>query len=201
MVVGHDLAAGQQLQHVVPPHTWFGAVPGDVTKQEGAAQWALVGCTVAPGGQGLAWRLGGDGLRTAVACRAGLGWYCWLCAARREHACTPCPTSYADTMLTSHCNFSCPSLSLQALSFRPLSLATKRGCLQSFPRQRRGLSASWLTDACLRRFLAVPDDGSSVFCSACATQTCEGCSKVKQAASSGGCQRTKAALPALSRHS
>lgn len=58
MVVGHDLAAGQQLQHVVPPHTWFGAVPGDVTKQEGAAQWALVGCTVAPGFEFSAFEFG-----------------------------------------------------------------------------------------------------------------------------------------------
>ncbi|PRW57882.1 cupin family [Chlorella sorokiniana] len=41
--LGSDLSAGQQLQHVVPPHTWFGAAPA-----EGTA-WALVGCTVAPG--------------------------------------------------------------------------------------------------------------------------------------------------------
>lgn len=64
-VVGHDLAAGQQLQHVVPPNTWFGAVPGDATQQEGAAQWALVGCTVAPGEQGVA-RLGPGGCNWAA---------------------------------------------------------------------------------------------------------------------------------------
>lgn len=41
--LGSSLSAGQRLQHVVPPHTWFGAAPA-----EGTA-WALVGCTVAPG--------------------------------------------------------------------------------------------------------------------------------------------------------
>ena len=42
-VLGINLAAGQQLQHVVPPGVWFGAAPC-----EGTA-YALVGCTVAPG--------------------------------------------------------------------------------------------------------------------------------------------------------
>jgi predicted cupin superfamily sugar epimerase len=42
-VLGTDLAAGQVPQHVVPPGTWFGAAPCDGT------EWALVGCTVAPG--------------------------------------------------------------------------------------------------------------------------------------------------------
>jgi len=42
-VLGHDLAGGQRLQHVVAPGTWFGAAPCDGT------DWALVGCTVAPG--------------------------------------------------------------------------------------------------------------------------------------------------------
>lgn len=41
--LGSDLAAGQALQHVVPPGTWFGAAPAEGTR------WALVGCTVAPG--------------------------------------------------------------------------------------------------------------------------------------------------------
>lgn len=41
--LGRDLAAGQRLQHVVPPRVWFGAAPADGT------EWALVGCTVAPG--------------------------------------------------------------------------------------------------------------------------------------------------------
>lgn len=36
-VVGGDLAAGQRLQHVVQPGTWFGATPCDGTA------WALVG--------------------------------------------------------------------------------------------------------------------------------------------------------------
>lgn len=42
-VLGHDLGAGQVLQHVVSPGVWFGAAPCDGT------EWALVGCTVAPG--------------------------------------------------------------------------------------------------------------------------------------------------------
>ena len=52
--VGRDLAAGQRLQHVVPPGTWFGAAPAEGT------EWALVGCTVAPGG-----------VRCAALCCAG----------------------------------------------------------------------------------------------------------------------------------
>ncbi len=40
-VVGPDVAAGHKLQHAVPAGAWFGAEPlGD---------FALVGCTVAPG--------------------------------------------------------------------------------------------------------------------------------------------------------
>jgi hypothetical protein len=42
-VLGGDLLAGQRLQHVVPPGCWFGAAPCDGT------EYALVGCTVAPG--------------------------------------------------------------------------------------------------------------------------------------------------------
>lgn len=42
-VLGRDLAAGEKLQHVVPPGTWFGAAPCEGT------EYALVGCTVAPG--------------------------------------------------------------------------------------------------------------------------------------------------------
>ncbi|KAL4425440.1 hypothetical protein ABPG75_009456 [Micractinium tetrahymenae] len=57
-VVGPDLAAGHQLQHVVPANTWFGAVPGDATQEGGAAQWALVGCTVAPGFEFSAFEFG-----------------------------------------------------------------------------------------------------------------------------------------------
>jgi len=54
-VVGRDLAAGQKLQHVVPPNTWFGAVPGDASAGPPASgaegtDFSLVGCTVAPGG-------------------------------------------------------------------------------------------------------------------------------------------------------
>ncbi|MEM8559241.1 MAG: cupin domain-containing protein [Bacteroidota bacterium] len=41
--LGLDLAAGQRPQHVVPGGVWFGA-----TVDEGA-DYALVGCTVAPG--------------------------------------------------------------------------------------------------------------------------------------------------------
>lgn len=43
VVLGPDLASGQRLQHVVKARTWFGAYPNAGTN------YALVGCTVAPG--------------------------------------------------------------------------------------------------------------------------------------------------------
>jgi predicted cupin superfamily sugar epimerase len=39
--LGPNLAAGEQPQAVVPPHSWQSA--------ESAGDWTLVGCTVAPG--------------------------------------------------------------------------------------------------------------------------------------------------------
>ena len=39
--LGPDLAAGEQPQAIVPPHTWQSA--------ESSGDWTLVGCTVAPG--------------------------------------------------------------------------------------------------------------------------------------------------------
>jgi hypothetical protein len=42
-ILGQDMAAGQELQHVVPAGYWFGARPA-----EGSA-YSFVGCTVAPG--------------------------------------------------------------------------------------------------------------------------------------------------------
>jgi predicted cupin superfamily sugar epimerase len=39
--LGPDLAAGEQPQAIVPPHTWQSA--------ESTGDWTLVGCTVAPG--------------------------------------------------------------------------------------------------------------------------------------------------------
>lgn len=42
-VLGTDLAQGQRPQHVVPAGRWFGAAPA------AAADYALVGCSVAPG--------------------------------------------------------------------------------------------------------------------------------------------------------
>ena len=42
-LLGQDLAAGQELVHVVPGGGWFGAMPCPETS------YALVGCTVAPG--------------------------------------------------------------------------------------------------------------------------------------------------------
>jgi hypothetical protein len=42
-VLGPDIKAGQKLQHVVPAGSWFGAWPEEGT------EYALVGCTVAPG--------------------------------------------------------------------------------------------------------------------------------------------------------
>lgn len=43
VVLGPDLLKGQRLQHVVKAGTWFGAYPNTET------DYALVGCTVAPG--------------------------------------------------------------------------------------------------------------------------------------------------------
>jgi predicted cupin superfamily sugar epimerase len=43
IVLGNDLAAGHQLQHVVPAGYWFGAYPNV------GSEFSLVGCTVAPG--------------------------------------------------------------------------------------------------------------------------------------------------------
>jgi predicted cupin superfamily sugar epimerase len=40
-LIGPDLEAGHKLQHAVPAGAWFGAEP--------VADFALVGCTVAPG--------------------------------------------------------------------------------------------------------------------------------------------------------
>lgn len=40
-LIGPDLAAGHKLQHAVPAGAWFGAEP--------LGEFALVGCTVAPG--------------------------------------------------------------------------------------------------------------------------------------------------------
>jgi hypothetical protein len=71
--VGSDLAAGQRLQHVVPPGTWFGAAPADGT------EWALVGCTVAPGGVHCA-------LLCARACQCS-GCLPWLPACVGMHIC------------------------------------------------------------------------------------------------------------------
>lgn len=42
-ILGPDVVAGQKLQHVVPHGVWFGAHPNPGT------EFALVGCTVAPG--------------------------------------------------------------------------------------------------------------------------------------------------------
>ena len=39
--LGANLAAGEQPQAIVPPHTWQAA--------ESSGDWTLVGCTVAPG--------------------------------------------------------------------------------------------------------------------------------------------------------
>ncbi len=45
--LGRDLAAGDSLQAVAPAGCWFGAeLPGE---GEGEGEYALVGCTVAPG--------------------------------------------------------------------------------------------------------------------------------------------------------
>lgn len=43
VVLGHDLAAGQQVQVLIPAGSWFGAYPSE------GCRYALVGCTVAPG--------------------------------------------------------------------------------------------------------------------------------------------------------
>ena len=43
IVLGQDILKGQHVQHVVPAGYWFGAYPNPGT------DYALVGCTVAPG--------------------------------------------------------------------------------------------------------------------------------------------------------
>jgi predicted cupin superfamily sugar epimerase len=45
--LGHDVASGEQLQHVVPAGHWFAAQPAPSTPP--STHYALVGCTVAPG--------------------------------------------------------------------------------------------------------------------------------------------------------
>ncbi len=40
--LGHDVAAGNVLQHVIPAGTWFGCYPE-------TDEFCLIGCTVAPG--------------------------------------------------------------------------------------------------------------------------------------------------------
>jgi uncharacterized protein len=42
-ILGSDIVAGQQLQHTVPKYTWQGS------KLIAGGQFALMGCTVAPG--------------------------------------------------------------------------------------------------------------------------------------------------------
>ena len=43
IVLGHDVQAGQKVQHVVPAGFWFGASPNS------GSRFSFVGCTVAPG--------------------------------------------------------------------------------------------------------------------------------------------------------
>lgn len=45
IVLGADFAAGQHLQHVVPPHEWQAATP----IADGTHGYTLVSCVVAPG--------------------------------------------------------------------------------------------------------------------------------------------------------
>lgn len=52
VTLGHDLAAGEQCQVVVPARNWQGA------RVKPAGQWALMGCTVAPGFEFADWELG-----------------------------------------------------------------------------------------------------------------------------------------------
>ena len=92
--VGSDLAAGQRLQHVVPPGTWFGAAPAEGT------EWALVGCTVAPGGVRCALLYSpACSWRTLPCLPAG-----WACA---SVACPACPfledTGVSDLMRVFEC--------------------------------------------------------------------------------------------------
>jgi predicted cupin superfamily sugar epimerase len=54
-LLGPDLAAGQQVQHVVPAGCWFGAYPAP------GAGFSFVGCTVAPGFDFDDFELGGRG--------------------------------------------------------------------------------------------------------------------------------------------
>ena len=58
-VLGQDIAAGQSMQYVVPPHNWFGSYSTRDWEEDGETKksevrnpdtsYSLVGCTVAPG--------------------------------------------------------------------------------------------------------------------------------------------------------
>ncbi len=43
VTLGHDVAAGQHLQYVVPAQAWFAAYPAS------GSRFSLLGCTVSPG--------------------------------------------------------------------------------------------------------------------------------------------------------
>lgn len=122
--LGSSLSAGQRLQHVVPPHTWFGAAPA-----EGTA-WALVGCTVAPGERRQVCRQAGRGVRPGHS--TGL----LLAGTSGPSDCMCC------AVLSSH--------EPQVSSLRTLSLGTGSSCCASSRRRRPGSSGSWLTERAAR---------------------------------------------------
>lgn len=50
IMLGPDVLAGQQVQHVIAPGEWQAAEPvGDASKDDSPAGWTLVSCIVSPG--------------------------------------------------------------------------------------------------------------------------------------------------------
>jgi predicted cupin superfamily sugar epimerase len=65
MKLGANLAAGEQPQAIVPPHTWQSA--------ESTGDWTLVGCTVAPALEYSGFELAPEGWEPDSAGRIGTG--------------------------------------------------------------------------------------------------------------------------------
>ena len=116
--LGQDLAGGQDLQHVVPPDTWFGAAPCEGTG------YALVGCTVGE-------QPPPPPMLACPPCPRG-----GLCA----HSLLP-PAGRAEVASPSCCCL----LPLQPPAFcsSTSKWQTRRRCCSSSPTPRTGLSGCW----------------------------------------------------------
>lgn len=129
--LGRDLAAGQKLQHVVPPGTWFGAAPCEGT------EYALVGCTVAPGE--LFSLLGPEKGLPLLEDKAGVqvsnsSGECEAILNVRYNADSTAP----------RCTLCWPPFA-QALNSARLRWGTRARCFPSSQMQRPGSKSSWLT--------------------------------------------------------